>query len=184
MIKINLLPERKIKKPVKKFELNLSGDIVKKLLIPAGVTLFILVLAFIYCELTKSGLQKDIAKQKEALQSLQKKIAEVKKFEAMNKDIEAKTKLIENLKRMQSAPVNILSIVVKKIPDGVWLTGLNYDETITVEGIGFSNLNVVAFVENLKETPELQDVYLVESQQTEFEKQAVYRFIVKFRLKV
>jgi len=87
----------------------------------------------------------------------------------MNKDIEAKTKLIENLKRMQSAPVNILSIVVKKIPDGVWLTGLNYDETITVEGIGFSNLNVVAFVENLKETPELQDVYLVESQQTEFE---------------
>nr|WP_274703111.1 PilN domain-containing protein [Thermodesulfovibrio thiophilus] len=85
---------------------------------------------------------------------------------------------------MQSAPVNILSIVVKKIPDGVWLTGLNYNETITVEGIGFSNLNVVAFVENLKETQELQDVYLVESQQTEFEKQAVYRFIVKFRLKV
>lgn len=184
MIKINLLPKRETKKRGQLPEIKLSGEIVKKLVIPIGITMLILSGIFIYCELTKSGLEKDIQMEKARLEGLQKKIAEVKKFEAMNKDIEAKTKLIESLKRMQSAPVSILSIVVKKLPDGVWLTGLQYDETVTVEGMGFSNLNVVAFVDNLKATPELQDVYLVESQQTEFEKQSVYKFVIKFKLKV
>ncbi|MGB9710735.1 MAG: PilN domain-containing protein [Thermodesulfovibrio sp.] len=184
MIKINLLPKKEVKKEGKKIEIKLSGDIVKKLSIPAGLTLIVLAAILFYCELTKSALEKDIQLQKRTIEGLQKKIQEVKKFEAMNKDIEAKAKLIENLKKMQSAPVSILSIVVKKLPDGVWLTGVAFDNTVTVEGIGFSNLNVVQFVDNLKATPELQDVYLVESQQTEFEKQAVYKFTVKFKLKV
>ncbi|WP_353684114.1 PilN domain-containing protein [Thermodesulfovibrio sp. 3907-1M] len=184
MIKINLLPKKEIKKAGKKIEIKLSGEIVKKLAIPVGLTLIVLVAILVYCEITKSALEKDIQLQKRTIEGLQKKIQEVKKFEAMNKDIEAKAKLIENLKKMQSAPVSILSIVVKRLPDGVWLTALTFDNTITVEGIGFSNLNVVQFVDNLKATPELQDVYLVESQQTEFEKQAVYKFTVKFKLKV
>lgn len=184
MIKINLLPKKEIKKTGKKIEISLSGNVVKRLAIPAGLTLIVLVAIFAYCEITKSALEKDIQAQKNSLEGLQKKIQEVKKFEAMNKDIETKAKLIENLKKMQSAPVSILSIVVKKLPDGVWLTGLTFDDTVTVEGIGFSNLNVVQFVDNLKATPELQDVYLVESQQTEFEKQAVYKFTVKFKLRV
>ncbi len=74
--------------------------------------------------------------------------------------------------------------MLKKLPDGVWLTGLSFNDVVTVEGMGFSNLNVVQFVENLKATQELQDVYLVESQQTEFEKQNVYKFTLKFKLKV
>lgn len=184
MIKINLLPKREIKKTGKKFEIKLSGEVIKKLTIPLGLTLIILLAIFAYCELTKSGLEKDIQAQKQILEGLKKKIEEVKKFEAMNKDIETKTKLIESLKKMQSAPVSLLSIVVKKLPDGVWVTGLQFDDTVTVEGIGFSNLNIVQFVENLKATPELQDVYLVESQQTEIEKQSLYKFTVKFKLKV
>lgn len=184
MIKINLLPKKEIKKPYKKFQISLSEEIIKKFAIPAGITIGIVLAVFAYCEYTKSEYQKDIDTQKKVLSELQGKIAEVKKFEAMNKDIEAKTKLIESLKKMQSAPVSILSTVVKKLPDGLWLTGLQFDGTVTVEGIGFSNLNVVAFVDNLKATPELQDVYLVESQQTEFEKQIVYKFIIKFKLKV
>lgn len=183
MIKINLLPKREIKKTGKKFEIRLSQEVVKNLAIPVSLTLFVLLAIFVYCEYVKSEYQKDIETQKKILTGLQKKIEEVKKFEAMNKDIEAKTKLIESLKKMQSAPVSVLSIIVKKLPDGVWLTGIQFDDTVTVEGMGFSNLNVVQFVENLKATPELQDVYLVESQQTEFEKQAVYKFIVKFKLK-
>lgn len=183
MIKINLLPERKVKKERKKVEIKLSGEIGKKLAIPIVITLVILLAIFAYCESTKSSLEKQIDEQKKKLELLQKKIQEVKKFEAMNKDIEEKTKLIENLKKMQSAPVSILSIIVKKLPDGVWLTGLSFNDVVTVEGMGFSNLNVVQFVENLKATQELQDVYLVESQQTEFEKQNVYKFTLKFKLK-
>lgn len=184
MIKINLLPKRELKKTDKKFQINLSGEILKKFIFPIGITIMIMLSIVAYFEYTKSEYQKEIETQKNVLSSLQKKIAEINKFEAMNKDIERKTKLIESLKKMQSTPVSILNFVVKKLSDGVWLTGLHYDDTVTVEGIGFSNLNVVAFVDNLKATPELQDVYLVETQQTEFEKQTVYKFIIKFRLKV
>lgn len=184
MIKINLLPKKEVKKTGKKFQITLSWEVAKKFIIPVGITMVILMVIFAYCEYTKSEYKKEIETQRKVLTGLQKKIAEVKKFEAMNKDIEAKTKLIESLKKMQSAPVSILSTIVKKLPDGVWLTGLQFDDAVTVEGIGFSNLNVVAFIDNLKATPELQDVYLVESQQTEFEKQAVYKFTVKFRIKV
>ncbi|MCS7164507.1 MAG: PilN domain-containing protein [Thermodesulfovibrio sp.] len=184
MIKINLLSKKDIKKLNKRDQIQVLGEIVKRIWIPFIITVAIVLAIFAYFEYLKSEYQKEIEKQKQLLTSLQKKIAEIKRFEAMNKDIENKTKLIESFKKMQSAPVNILSTVVKKLPEGVWLTGLQFDDAVTVEGIGFSNLNVVAFVDNLKSTPELQDVYLVESQQTEFEKQSVYKFIVRFKLRV
>lgn len=182
MIKINLI-QRKETKAVRRLEGRLPAEVIKKLLIPVGITMVVLIAVLAYCEFTKSDLQMEIERQKNTIEGLQKKIAEVKKFEAINKDIESKTKLIENLKKMQSVPVNILSIVAKKLPDGIWLSGLSYDDTVTVEGFGFSNLNVVAFVENLKATPELQDVHLVESLHAEYEKQSVYKFIIKFKLR-
>lgn len=183
MIKINLIYRRETKRPGRRPEGRLPAEVIKKLIIPAGITIGVLIAVLAYCEFTKSDLQKEIETQKKTIEGLQKKIAEVKKFEAMNKDIEMKTKLIENLKKMQSAPVNILSIIAKKLPDGIWLTGLSYDDSITVEGFGFSNLNVVSFVESLKATPELQDVHLVESLHTDYEKQGVYKFIIKFKLR-
>jgi len=184
MIKINLLPKEERKKKVsKKVELKISKEILKRLVLPIGITIVLLGAIFAYMELTQSSLKKDIEKQKFTLSQLQKKIEEVKKFESLNKDVENKIKIVEDLRKMQATPVTILNNIVKKIPDGVWLAGITYDGAITIEGYGFSNLNVVAFVENLKGTPEFQDVSLVESQQTEYDKVPVYKFIVKCNLK-
>lgn len=183
MIKINLLPKKEVKK-VAKPEIKISWDILRKIAIPIGCTVVILVILFGYCEIKKSNLQKTVDQERATLQALQKKIAEVKKFEAMNKDFENKVKLIENLKRMQSAPLVVLSNIVKKIPDGVWLTTIKYENEITLEGIAFSNLNIVNFVENLKTVNEFADVSLVESQQTEYEKQQLYKFAIKFKYRI
>lgn len=73
MIKINLLPERKVKKERKKVEIKLSGEIGKKLAIPIVITLVILLAIFAYCESTKSSLEKQIDEQKKKLELLQKK---------------------------------------------------------------------------------------------------------------
>lgn len=184
MIKINLLPKIKIKKKVgKRVEFKVSKEILKKIVLPVVITIILLATVFAYMESTKSSLQQKIEKQRKELSQLQRKIEEIKKFELLNKDFETKTKLIENLKKMQSAPVTILNNIVKKLPDGVWLSGIIYDGTITLEGYGFSNLNVVSFVENLKGTPEFQDVALVETHQTEYDKVQVYKFIIKCSLK-
>ncbi|MEN2985957.1 MAG: PilN domain-containing protein [Thermodesulfovibrionaceae bacterium] len=183
MIKINLLPKKEVKK-VTKFELRITRDIFKRLLIPVGLAILLIGIVFGYCEVRKMMLQEKITEQKASLQLLQKKIEEVKKFEAMNKEVESKVKLIENLKKMQSAPLVVLSTIVRRLPDGVWLTAIKYEEEITLEGIGFSNLNIVNFVENLKAVGEFTDVALVESQQTEYEKQQLYKFTIKFKYRI
>ncbi len=185
MIKINLLPKKETKAiSKKKVDLTLSRDVVKNLLIPVVVILIVIGLTFAYFEMTKSKLKKEIEQNKNLLVSLQKKVEEVKKFETLNKEIEAKTKLIEDLKKIQSLPLTILNLIPKKLPDGLWLTVLNYDNNIvTIEGFSFSNLNIVSFVENLKAVPELQDVALVESSQAEYEKTTVYKFILKFKVR-
>lgn len=184
MIKINLLPKAEVKKVGKKVEVRLTGDILKKLLIATAIPALLIIVVLAYFEFTKTNIQKDIEKNRKILAELQKKIDEIKKFEVLNKEFERKTKLIEDLKNKQSAPVTLFSTIAKKVPDGVWLTSMGYNEgTISLEGFGFSNFNVVSFVENLKSSPEFQDVNLTESQKSEYEKAPVYKFIINLKLK-
>ncbi|MDI6713972.1 MAG: PilN domain-containing protein [Thermodesulfovibrio sp.] len=203
MIKINLLPKREIKRAASPIGEGVSKDILLKLALPVGVVVLLVLAVFAYMEITKSSLKKEIEDQKKILAQLQQKIEEVKKFEALNKDIETKTKLIEELKKKQSVPVTILSSIAKTLPEGVWLTEVNYgmpvkkeggqtadkekekmaEKTIVTKGFGFSNLNIVAFVEALKKSPDFSDINLVETQQTIYDNVPVYKFILEFKLK-
>lgn len=184
MIKINLLPIRDAKRAVRTVDTEATKDILLKLVLPIGITFLLLIAVFAYMEITKSGINKDIEKNKMTLTQLQKKIEEVNKFEQMNRDIEKKNKIIEELRKMQYVPIMLLNTVAKKLPDGVWLTKLTYEnKEITIEGMAYSNLNIVAFVDNLKSVNDFQEVNLVESQQTEYEKVSIYRFLIKFNLR-
>jgi len=126
MIKINLLPKGEVKRAARPIAEGVSKDILLKLFLPIGVVVLLVLAVFAYMEITKSSLKKEIEDQKKIFLQLQQKIDEVKKIEALNKDIETKTKLIEELKRKQSAPVTILSSIAKILPEGVWLTEINY----------------------------------------------------------
>jgi len=203
MIKINLLPKGEVKRAARPIAEGVSKDILLKLFLPIGVVVLLVLAVFAYMEITKSSLKKEIEDQKKIILQLQQKIDEVKKIEALNKDIETKTKLIEELKRKQSAPVTILSSIAKILPEGVWLTEINYgipikkegggnvekdkekmaEKTIVTKGFGFSNLNIVAFVEALKKSPDFSDINLVETQQTVYDNVPVYKFILEFKLK-
>lgn len=184
MIKINLLPKKEVKKAAIPTGIGISIDILPKLVIPVGITILLVIAVFAYMEITKSGLKKDMESNKKKLAELQQKIEEVKKMEHMNKEIEVRTKIIEDLKKMQSYPLMLLNTVSKKLSEGVWLTDLTYDnKAVSLEGIAFSNLNIVAFVDNLKSVTDFQNVNLVESQQTEFDNVPVYKFVIKFEVK-
>lgn len=203
MIKINLLPKREVKKAAIPTDIGLSKDILLKLGLPVGIAILLVIAVFAYMEITKSSLKNDIEQNKKTLAQLQQKIEEVKKFEEMNKDIEIKTKLIENLKNRQHIPVTILSSVAKNLPDGVWLSELSFgvppktqggqqadkeaeksvEKKIIAKGFGFSNLNIVAFVEAMKKSKEFTDVNLAETQQTTYDNVPIYKFILEFKLK-
>ncbi|NTU43005.1 MAG: PilN domain-containing protein, partial [Nitrospirales bacterium] len=77
-----------------------------------------------------------------------------------------------------------LEIVSSRLPAGVWLTSLSYkDNGVTLEGIAFTNNDIVSYVDNLKTTPDLTEVYLDESRQAEVASVSVYRFRLNFKVR-
>jgi type IV pilus assembly protein PilN len=82
-------------------------------------------------------------------------------------------------------PVRLLDDISNLLPDGIWLSAVAYNNPqVTIEGIGFTNMDVVAFVENLKKAPSYSDVYLEETKQATVDKTDVYNFKLNFKVKI
>lgn len=181
MIRINLLAEkRRKKKEIKKetnFLLKIGIFTLGSVLIFLGIT--------IYLRFNLSQLKKESVTNKATIAELQKKIQEVKRYEELNKEIIRRSSVIETLRKNQSIPVKILNDISLSLPDGVWLSSLNYkEEGSDIEGYAFNNSNIVTYVEKLKRLDILRDVYLVESKEAEVEKTKVYNFKITFNVKV
>lgn len=182
MIKINLLPEaaRKAKKKRAKgpssFIILFSAITVTTLLIMGGTTFFF------KSEVTRLRDQSEA--NKAVVASLAKKIAEVKKYEQLNKELDARGKLIESLRKTQSVPVWILDHLSSIIPEGVWLNSISYvGDGVSLEGVAYTNQDVVSYVDNLKRSGNIADVYLEETRESEIDKVKVYRFKLNFKVK-
>lgn len=186
MIKINLLPEKKKKKAM---------VIIPKITIPSVPTLpmsvvsviTLMVLGFLWFSIeNKISVRNAEKKTKEkTLSELKAKVKEVEYYERDNKNFEEKTNIIEQLRKAQSGPVRLLDEISTGIPERVWLSSLNESGgTINIEGLAFSNSDIVLFVNNLKDSKYLTDVFLIESRQTSQEKLSVFQFrmICKVRI--
>ncbi|MGO9611868.1 MAG: PilN domain-containing protein [Dissulfurispiraceae bacterium] len=178
MIRINLLIERKERRKAKapvNFLVYVAAIIFLSLLVMGGIVYSL--------ERTISGLKDQIRTNKTTLADLQIKSDEIRKYEQLIKELEQKAKVIETLRVNQSIPVKVMDDVSTMLPEGIWLSALTYkDASITLEGYAFSNLDIVAYVENLKKTVSLVDVNLNESKEVEFEKVPVYKFNLSFKV--
>lgn len=190
MIRINLLAERKQKKQ-KKAEIPLAGEgkkgpaFLTLLAIVTGAAVLVMGIAFLLLKSQVSDLKSEYAANQAKIADFKKKIEEVKKYEVLNKAIQKKATLIETLKKNQSIPVKLLDDISKLLPDGVWLTMVSFNNPdVKIEGVGFTNMDVVAFVENLKRSPGYSDVYLEETKQATVEKTEVYNFKLNFKVKI
>jgi Tfp pilus assembly protein PilN len=190
MIRINLLEVRQ-EKQQKKAESVLVVE--KKRRIPAfAVTLlvvvfsalFVMALAYFLLVMNLDDLKDEYQKNAAQMVDLKKKIDEVKKYEELNKVIQQKTTLIETLKKNQSAPARLLDDISKLIPGEAWLTSVTFNNPqIVVEGVSFSNNDVVAFIDSLKRSPNYIDVYLEETKQGNMENLEVYQFKLNFKVR-
>jgi type IV pilus assembly protein PilN len=190
MIRINLLEVRQ-EKQQKKAESVLVVE--KKRRIPAfAVTLlvvvfsalFVMALAYFLLVMNLDDLKDEYQKNAAQMVDLKKKIDEVKKYEELNKVIQQKTTLIETLKKNQSAPARLLDDISKLIPGEAWLTSVTFNNPqIVVEGVSFSNNDVVAFIDSLKRSPDYIDVYLEETKQGNMENLEVYQFKLNFKVR-
>jgi type IV pilus assembly protein PilN len=81
-------------------------------------------------------------------------------------------------------PVKILDEVSAIMPNGIWIQALSVaGDTVSLDGYGFTNTDIVAYVDNLKASKIFTEVYLQESKSTEIEKIPLYVFKLTFKVK-
>ena len=111
-----------------------------------------------------ADLDTKITQAKKRQAELQAIKVQVDQFLAKKRILDAKVKLIEQLKAQQSGPVHMLDEISKALPDFVWLTSLDQTGN-TVRFAGESNglTSVADFISNLQRTGWFPKVDLVSS---------------------
>jgi type IV pilus assembly protein PilN len=179
MIKVNLTPVKRKKK---------AKPIPTALIIGVFVTIAALLIAGLFFYRATSKLAKTKAQHaanETRLAELKEKIKAVENFEQLNKTFEQRNKIIEQLSKKKSVPVFLLDEVSKLLPIGVWLDRMTVTgDVIKLDGYGFTNTDIVVFVDKIKASKLFVDVYLNQSKGIEMDKVPLYQFSLTFRIKV
>lgn len=144
--------------------------------------------AFVVWSLNKqiSDAKSQKAQNDKKIAELKEKAKEVENYETEKKKLEARTNLIIDLKKSQSIPVRILIEMNKVVPDGIWLKDISVKggNDIEINGSGFTNEDIVTYVENLKKSDFFVDANLKESKRDTGNKTAiVFQFKLNCKVK-
>jgi type IV pilus assembly protein PilN len=150
MIRINLLGvERKQPRRAAAFDIGKRITLACSLILVAAAA----GVAFWFWSLTQASAQvdADIAAARDQQARLNSIIGEVAKFEERRVQLQQRVALIEQLRKGQSLPVQLLDYVSKSVPEMLWLTGMKQDgvATVTIEGRATTLIAVSDFVANL-----------------------------------
>lgn len=177
MIRINLIPTKRKKKAK-----PLAGYLVSAVFVAIGT----LVLAFFvnsYMSSVVEELQKKSEENKQLIAKLDKQIKEVKDFENLKKKFLDRKRVIEELTANQSLPVRILDELSMKLSEGVWLNSVNIRQNkVSLAGIGFSNNDIVDYVENMKSSELFRNVELLGTTKSKKGDVVTFSFTISFEV--
>lgn len=177
MIRINLLPVKRKKKPK-----PLPSFIVTATFLTL-IVIFIMGYLFYYYNSKLAEARTRFETNKQKIEELKKRIKEVDDFEKLNKTIEERNKVIEQLRKNQNIPVMMLDEISKGLPKGVWLHSMTLSgNKLSLDGYGFTNSDVVAYIDNLKNSKVFSEISLEESKQVEIEKIPLYQFKITMKV--
>ncbi len=180
MIRINLLPVKRKKKPK-----PVPGFIIATVIATVIVLIGVL---FTYVNIKEElkSLQARKAANEQKLQDMRRKLKALENYETLVKTVERKKGVILQLRKNQGIPVRLMDEVSRDLPNGIWLKELKFNgNTVDMEGYAFTNSDVVKYVNRLKKSPLFNSVYLAESKRKEIseggskEKIPVYNFKIK-----
>lgn len=178
MIKINLLPLKRKKRPK-----PIPSFIVTMVIITIVTVIVMAFLVFLFS--SRLSTKRDLFKVNgKKIAELKQKIREVENFEQLNKTIQQKNSIIEQLRKNQSVPVKLLDETSNLLPYGVWLDAMTVSgENVNIEGYAFTNSDIVSYVDNMKNSQVFTDVYLQESKSITIENTPLYVFKLTFKIK-
>ncbi len=177
MIKINLLPTKK-KAPKKVIDLQQQLFLAVLVIVLTGIVMW-----FFWKNQRDliATLEKEKITAQARVHEQENMLKEVKNVEEERKKVSEKIDIIEKLKKNQAGPVRLLDELSKALPKGVNIVSLTEsNNNINIEGTGFSNDDIVRFVENLKASRFLSDVNLLETSQAKQESIDIYKYKLQF----
>jgi type IV pilus assembly protein PilN len=178
MIKVNLISTKKKKKqkPVPAF-------LIYTVLLTLAIGAILLYITY-HFNSTLSAKEAKVKENEKTIISLKEKIKAVEDFEKLNKTFQQRKDIIEELGRNKSRPVKILDEISALLPPGVWLASADVKGLdVSLSCIAFTNTDVVNYVNNLKNSKLVTDVYLQESVQSKAAATIVYSFKLTFKVK-
>lgn len=181
MIKINLLPTKKVKR-----RLTLRVGIKPNITLFGIVILVVLLSGFLvwhWLDNSLSMLTEEKATLDVRLKEVKEKVKEVENYERDKKIYSEKIAIIQDLKKHQKGPVRLLDELSSMLPDRIWLVSLRETgKDITITGSGMTNDDIVKYVSNLKSSKFVKNVQLIESRQSIDSGISIYNFSITFSL--
>lgn len=165
MIRINLLGVDR-----QKAKRGLAFDLGRRVTLACSLILVVSVLGigWWYWSLTQASARIDgeIAAARQEAARLQSLLGEVTQFQQRREQLQQRVALIEQLRSGQSIPVQLLDHVSRSLPDMMWLTSLEQNETqVTITGQSTTLIALSDFVGNLGNTALLlKPIEIVNSQ--------------------
>ncbi len=174
MIRINLLQVKAEKKrQTGQQQLILFGLIIL-------VEVVILIILFGSISAAKKSLNRKVAYYNTEIQKLDQIIGEVNQYKATKATLEAKLKVIEDLKKGRSGPIKVLDELAQKTPRKLWLT--KFEEkgrSAVITGEASSDEDIAVFLADLERSQFFTQVRLKFTKSAEREGNQIKQFEIE-----
>lgn len=139
-------------------------------LIALAVVVSLAVFGYMYWKASsdKAKIEKDMAAAQQEAQRLATARTRYEEREAQKKTFEQRVKVIEDLRKAQQGPIELLAMVGDTVnnTEGVWLNTMKEDgRNINIDGTALSVHQVASLMKNLQTTGYFKSVELKETQQ-------------------
>jgi type IV pilus assembly protein PilN len=158
MIPTNLLPPREEKRKARRQQFYVLLGLVSVL----AAVIWFLGFSIINREINVQNEKNEFLKREIA--SLDKEIAEIKKIQEQTNALLSRKRVIEALQANRTETVHLFNELAKQVPEGIYLRTLNQTgNRLALTGVAQSNARITTLMNNLDESPLLENSTLVET---------------------
>jgi type IV pilus assembly protein PilN len=178
MIRINLLPIKEAERALgRRRQLSLA-------ILSAVVVILMMALPYTFQARRLAQLEEQSEQLQQEIRRLDQQAKEVKDLDAKQAELQAKLKIIQELKRRRVGPVRALADLSDATPEKLWLTEFTEKGgAVSIHGLAIDNQTIAEFMRRLQQSKYFYEVDLVESAQAVAQPGPSFkRFQIKARL--
>jgi type IV pilus assembly protein PilN len=162
MIRINLLPTKEAQRALgRRQQMSVA-------LLSITVALLVMVIPYAFQGRKLARLDREIEQLRTEIVKFNEQAREVRDLEKKRAELQAKLKVIDDLKQKRVGPVRTLEDLSGATPEKLWLVDFNdVNGVATITGMALDNQTIATFMRHLQASKYFYDVDLVETAQSE-----------------